>query len=157
MKYLFAAVLAVLVIAPAHAGDKITNRQAIELLEGLSQLDGYPSIVKDQVVPKPYEFGNGTLRGIISRDIAILRPIAKMIDDVRNGVLRELLKDKPGITEVKRNTPEFFELLKQLDPVLDAPASGTQDLEHFKIADLKLEKNEIPGTVLASIKVICDQ
>jgi len=152
------ALATIALTSSAFAADKITNRQALEVLQGLRGLDGHQVIIKqatgDAVVVQPWEFGSATLRLKIANDISILTTVEKAVGDARNASIREILKDKPGITEIKPATPEMDDLLKQLDALLDAPAAGTQDLGRIKDAELKLDKNEIPSTVLAAIAAI---
>jgi 2',3'-cyclic-nucleotide 2'-phosphodiesterase (5'-nucleotidase family) len=152
----FAAIAALALVSPAVAADKISNRQAMEVLQGLRALDGHQVIAKsggnETVVTQPWEFGSGVLRLKIANDIAILAAVERSVTDARNAAIREI----NGGAEVKAGTPEMDQLLKQLDQILDQPANGTQDLARIKDAELKLDKNEIPSTVLAAIAPIRD-
>lgn len=160
MKPLLVAAIALLAIStPVYAGDPITNRQAMDLLPGLAALDSHPVIIKqngtDTAVNIPWDFSNATLRLAIANNIAILRPVARSMEEARNSIVAEILSKEPaGQTEIKKDSPAYFELVKQLDQILDKPAAGTENLTRIKFVELKLDKNEIPGTVLASIKII---
>jgi hypothetical protein len=53
--------------------------------------------------------------------------------------------------------PESADYQKQYLDLMAQPASGTQDLGRIKTSELKLDRNEIPVTVLAALAPILDQ
>lgn len=147
----FAALLA----TPAMAADRITVRDAITLATALRNLDGHVVIVKDATVMQPWEFGSGSLRLRIANDLAILAAVERTAENSRNQIVREILK-RGGGTEIKMGTADFDDFTRQYGEVLDQPAPGTQDLSRIKASELKLDRNEIPGTVIAALKPILE-
>jgi hypothetical protein len=140
---------------------KITVRQALALAPALRNLDGKPSVVKqngtDAILMNPWEFQSGIVRLVLGNDLAIVEPVERAAENARQGIIRELLKKMPaGSAQIAAGTPQWDEYQKQYDQVLDAPAVGTQDLAKIKASDLHLEKNEIPITVIAALKPILE-
>lgn len=160
---LFAAVLTAAAV-PARAADTaaISVRDALTLASGLRNLDGRLQIIKqpgggEGTVMVPWEFGSGSFRLRIANDLAIVAAVEKSSEEVRQAIVRELLKRTPGETGLKVGTPEYDEFQKQFNQVLDSPAPGARDLSRIKASELKLDKNEIPVTVLQALKPILDQ
>jgi len=137
----------------------ITVRDALGLAQGLRNLDGHLVVIKrggqDETVMIPWEFGSGSLRLRIANDIAILDRITTAAEQVRQALVKEALHNA-GATELKPGAPETAEFLKQYEEALDQPASGAQDLARIKASELKLDRNEIPVTVLTALKPILD-
>jgi hypothetical protein len=167
MKKLFLALLcASSLSAPALAGEKITVLQATQLSTALRNLDGHMIVVKqngtDAVVMVPWEFGSGVLRLRIANDISIIDASLKLAEDARLGIVKEQLKKletRTGekATDLKQGTPEFDEFQKQYNEMVGQPAAGTQDLARIKASELRLDKNEIPVTVLTALAPILEQ
>jgi hypothetical protein len=167
MKKLALALLALSIAAPASAEDKgkITVQEAQQLSTALRNLDGRMIVIKqngaDNVIMQPWEFGSGVLRLRIANDIAIVDHSLKLVEEVRLGMVKEGLqkiKARTGddATDMKPGTPEFDEFQKQYQELISQPAPGTQDLARIKASDLKLDKNEIPVTVLTALAPIMD-
>jgi hypothetical protein len=154
-----------LAVAPlAHAGDvkptSITVREVLSLAQGLRNLDGHIIVIKrngqDDTVMIPWEFGSGSLRLRIANDIAITDAVVSKAEQARQSIFKEALAKAGGVPELKPNTPEYAAFLKQYEDLLDQQAPGGLDLAHIKASELKLDKNEIPVTVLTALKPILD-
>ncbi len=165
MKKLYLALLAASVATPAFAADKITVLQATQLSTALRNLDGHMVVVKqngaDATLMIPWDFGSGVLRLRIANDIAIVDDVLKRAEEARLGIVRELLKKfeaRTGekATDLKAGTPEFDEFQKQYLEMIAQPAGGSQDLARIKASELKLDRNEIPVTVLSALRPILD-
>jgi hypothetical protein len=147
---------------PAAAGDKITVGQAFPLATALRNLDGHMVVVKqngvDNTIMVPWDFGSGAFRLRIANNLAILDAVQKAVDDSRIAVVKEIIKKSanPTATEVKPGTPEFDELQRQYGEMMNQPANGTQDLSRIKASELKLDRNEIPVTVISALKPILE-
>jgi hypothetical protein len=163
-------------IFPAIAGDyvmpappppgKITIAQANPMATALRNLDGHMIVIKqngaDTAIMAPWEFGSGSLRLRIANDLTLLDAVLKVAEEARGTIVKELLKkasDRTGetLTELKAGTPENDEFQKQFAELLAQPAPGTQDLARIKASELKLDRNEIPVTVLSALAPILDQ
>lgn len=162
MKRLATAVLiAAAFIAPglAEAADKITVGQTFSLATALRNLDGHMVVIKqggaENAIMIPWDFGSGSLRLRIANNLNILDAVAKMVEDTRQNIVKEITK-KSGTTEIKPSTPEMDDYQKQYGDVATQPAAGTQDLARIKASELRLDRNEIPGTVLSALKPILD-
>lgn len=151
---------------PAFAADKISLTLAQPLSVALRNLDGHMIVVKqngqDATIMTPWEFGSGSLRLRIANDLTILDAALKTAEDTRIAIVKELLKkasDRTGatVTEIKPDMPENAEFQKQFADLMAQPANGTQDLGRIKTSELRLDKNEIPVTVLSALAPILDQ
>jgi len=144
----------------AQANPKLTVAQALSLLAALQNLDGHQTVVKnngqDTILMQPWDFGSGLLRLKISNDISIVAAVQKAQDDARQAIIKEILKDKPPGAKIEVGTPEMAEFTQQYGEVLDGPAKGSDDLSRIKASELKLDKNEIPVTVLSALQPILD-
>lgn len=139
----------------------ISVRDALGLISGLRNLDGHAVVIKqngqDGTVIVPWEFGSGSLRLRISNDLTLLATVERTADEARVGIVKELLKQNGGGDAIKPGTPAMDEFQRQYEQVLNAPAKGLQDLGRIKTSELKLDKNEIPVTVLQALRPILDQ
>lgn len=151
-------------IARAESKPPLSNAQALSLLSALRNLDGHVVITKqngvDTPVVVPWDFGSGTLRLRIARNIVALSAVESAIETTRQSIVREILKgmppDKDGkpITEVPRNTTEWDSLQRQYGEAL---AEGARvDLARIRASELRLDKNEIPVSVLSALDPIFD-
>lgn len=135
---------------------KITVRQAISIAQALRNLDGHMIVTKqngaDQTVMIPWEFGSGSLRLRIANNLSIVAAVETSFETARKSVIKEI----GGTSTPNPGTPEYETLLKQLNEVLDQPAAGSQDLARIKASELKLDKNEIPITVISALEPILD-
>jgi hypothetical protein len=160
VKKLYLALLATAVIAaPAAAADKLTVLQANQLSVALRSLDGHIIVIKqngqDATVMIPWEFNSAAVRLRIANDLAIVDAAVKVSDDVRNTIFKEVTK-KAGVTELRPGTPERDDYDRQAADLMAQPAAGTQDLARIKASELKLDRNEIPVSILSALKPIFD-
>lgn len=160
---LTAAAFLVLSAFPSWAEDakKITVSDAVSMAAGLRNMDGHVTVIKqngqDTTVMTPWEFGSGTLRLRIANDLAIVAQSEKLVETTRAAIVSELTKGVAAdAAKIIPGTPEFESFQKQMKQVLDQPAPGTQDLARIKASELKLDKNEIPVTVLFALAPILD-
>lgn len=147
-------------------GGKITVQQVQALSPALRNLDGRMIVIKqngsDNVIMQPWEFGSGSLRLRIANNISIVDHSLKLIEEARIAIVKEGLAKRKARTgddaaEIKPGTIEFEETQKQITEFLTQPAPGTQDLGRIKASELRLDKNEIPVTVLSALKPIMDE
>jgi nitroreductase len=136
----------------AAEAPKITNAQALSMLQALRNLDGRMVIVKETPVMQPWDFGSGTLRLRIAKNVSALVAVEKAIDDARIGIVKEQMKG--GVDQIKPGTPEFDAFQKQYADMLNAPAQV--ELARIRASELKLDKNEIPVTALSALEPILD-
>lgn len=132
---------------------KMTIADCQAVLVGLNGLDGRAEMTKDgAAVTVPYQFGNGALRLAIQQNIAALNGVQQAFVKVQQDLFREIAG---SATEIKPNTLEFAKYQKA---VMDAQASPCDvTLVRIKASDLKLDKNEIPGSVLGALDRILDR
>lgn len=144
---------------PAMAAEPLKVSQAVALVVALRNLDGHLVIVKqsgaDNTVMIPWEFGSGALRLRVASNIAILDLVQKTTEDARQAIIAEVTK-RSGQAELKPGTPEFDDFQRQFGQMMDGPAAGTERIARIKASELKLDKNEIPVTVLAALGPILD-
>lgn len=157
----FAALLTFLSPSVSSAGPAaISVRDAIGLAAALRSLDGHTVVVqeagKDIAKTMSYEFGSGTLRLRIASDLRILAGVEKQLEDARRGVVREILQSS-GRALIDPGTPAYEDFTKQMEAILEQPASGADGLARIKASELKLDKNEIPATTLAAMAPVLDQ
>lgn len=145
--------------APVLADDapKLTMNDCVTILQGLQQLDGHQVILNEgkpneSTVQQPYRFGSATLRLDIGQNIARLTPLTALIEKTRQQIFSEVAK---GSADIKPGTPEMAEYSKQL--VALGESACPVALIPLKGADLKLDVNEIPGTVLAALGKILEK
>lgn len=132
----------------------LTLNDCLTVLTGLNALDGYQVVVNagkpnEQVIVRSYEFSNGDLRGDIADNIATLTAIQKTAQEAQAQIFRDVAK---GETEIKPGTPQVTEYDRQLKELTTRSCSA--QLKKIKTSDLKLNKNEIPGSVLAALDKI---
>lgn len=143
----------------AQEAPPITVAQTLSLLAALRNLDGHQVVVKnngqDVVLMQPWDFGSGLLRLKIANDITIAASVEKGLDDARQSMIKEILKDKPGATSLVPDTPEMSKFAQQYSEALGATAAK-QDYSRIKASELKLDKNEIPVTALSALQPILD-
>ena len=135
----------------------LTVAECLTILGGLNQLDGHQVVINagkpnESVVTVSYVFGNAALRRIIQEDIVALQSVQKTAQTLQIAIFKENVKDG---TEIKPNTPEMEAYNKQINDasIAACPANVT----HIRLADLKLEQNEIAGTILAALDKILDK
>lgn len=148
------------VVAAALGADKppaFSNAQALSMLQAFRNLDGRQVVVKQQsgetLVMQPWDFGSGTLRLRIARNITALAAIEKTIDDARQNVIKELLR-KGQIAAIVPGSTEHEEFQRQMNDILN---DGAQvDLSRIKASEFRLDKNELPVTALSALAPILD-
>lgn len=145
-------------IAEPAPPPKQTIAQCLGMLVALRNLDGHATPTGNALIP--WEFGSGTLRLRIANNITALALFETSLETVRNGIVKELLaklpadKDGRPPTAIPPGTPEFDQLQKQYGDAIAQPCDVK--LAHIKASDLKLDKNEIPVSVLAALSSIID-
>jgi uncharacterized protein YdbL (DUF1318 family) len=149
----------------AEKSQGITVDQAVQLATALRNFDGHLVVIKqngaENTVMIPWEFGDGRLRLRVSNNLAILDAAIKSINAAQIAIFKEATQkasERTGKTEVDLpvGTPERIDYDRQNDELLKQPAPGTQDLSRIKASELKLDKNEIPVTVLTALKPILE-
>lgn len=159
LQAIFLLALAMLTVAPlaqAQSTEKISVRDSLSLLAALRNLDGKPTVVKDQVIVQPWEFKSGVIRLRIANNIAILSAVEKLTEQARVAIVMQVRK-KYDIEKIEAHPTALEEFSKLYDQVLSEPAAGTQDLARVKTSDLRLDVNEIGVTVLSAMTPILEQ
>lgn len=132
-----------------------SNEQAYELLDGLKTLDGHQVIIRDgakeSAVMQPYTFGGGLLL-VIAGDIAKLHAVTATFEAAKRALVMQASK---GTGQIAPGSPEWASSKEQLANML--AEKQPIELRHIKAAELNLEKNPIPPSVLALLEPILDQ
>lgn len=141
----------------ADAGEKMTVNDCLIILSGLNGLDGRQVVTNagksnEQVATIPFEFGSSKLRLDIARNLSALSAIQRDGDQVRQKIFAEVSK---GATEIKPGTAQAAEYDRQMRELTTRPC--TVDLARIKASDLKLDRNDIPGSILAALDRILDK
>jgi hypothetical protein len=146
--------LATLLICGAHAEEpKLTILDCQTLQAGLTSLDGHQELTRGgESVSLAYQFGSAALRLTIQQNLAALAVPLGAFDKARQAIFKEIAGDAP---EIKPNTPEATKYTAQVQAAQQRPCDV--DLQRIKATDLKLDKNEIPGSVLAALDKILDR
>lgn len=146
----------------ASPAPSLTVREALSLAVALRNLDGHLVVVPQDggkssgTVMVPWEFGNGALRLRIARDLGAVAAVEQAAEQSRQAIIREILK-KTGGTEIRPGTPAMDDFTKQYEQVLAAPMPDPGHLDRIKASELKLDRNEIPITVLTALCPILDR
>lgn len=156
----YAVSITAFVIAAASGADKppaFSNAQALSMLQAHRVLDGRQVIVKqgdvDIIVPQSWDFGSGTLRMRVARNITALVAVEKTLDDARIGIVKEIITTR-GVKAILPGSLELDEFQRLYGAVL---ADGAQvDLSRIKASELRLDKNELPVTALSALAPILD-
>lgn len=132
---------------------KLTVEQALNISSALMALDGQERSIKendkDRVIKTPYQF-SGSTRLIIARDMAVLNEVAKTYNDARIALVNQFAIDgkiEPNSDNEKKFTIEMKKIIATEQDI---------NLTKIKAADLNLDSNQIPGTVLALLNPILD-
>lgn len=141
--------------AAAAPADKLTLRDCLGILTALTQLDGRKVIVaagkaNESVELVPYSFGSspsrsGLVRDAISHNLFMLAAVQQEAQAANRRIQNEVGK---GAT-IAPGSKEAGDLDARLNEYLDRPCKV--DLDQLRDEDLNLDKNEIPGTVLAAL------
>ena len=147
-------------VAPAPK-IKLTIGQALNILTAIKGLDGRTIIVKqngqDAAIMQPWDFASGSLRLRILKNASALEPNVKLDEEARRKIVTEILAGMPeGTTDIKAGTPEYDRFFKQREQVLNEPAVGTENLYPIKVSELRLDRNEIPISVLSALEPILE-
>lgn len=142
--------------APAWSADALKLSECLAIMQGLNALDGHPVVIasgkpNEQVINQPYEFGNAALRLDIAKNLSALGAVQRDAQSAQQKITAEISKGG----EIKPGSTENLALDRQLRELLDHPCDV--ELKRIKAADLKLDRNEIPGSVLAAIDPILDR
>lgn len=156
-------------LAHAQAKPKLTRGTASTLLTALRALDGHDVILKDgqTKVRLPYDFANAKLLIRIADDISALEPVDRNTAKAKQDAFKVMLGkatskecDGGDATEPVKDFAlasdcgrQYLELLEQID-AQDSPVSDM--LSRINANDLKLDKNEIPATVIAGLRPLLD-
>ena len=150
-------VIALLLISASALGAEPIKLKVSDLLalqQGLAAFDGQQKVVLQgdapaKVVLTPYEL-SGKVRWVIAQDLAALQPQAKAVDEARNALLKQIGGEFGTIpstdtARISKFTAAYNEVLNQ---------SVTVELTKIALADLKLDANPLPPTVLSSLTPI---
>lgn len=141
----------------APPAPSLSVRDAVSLVTALGNLDGHMIVTKqngqEQAIIVPWEFESGSLRLRIATDLTALKPVVAGADQTRQGIIKELLQKTHG-TEIRPGTVEYSEFEREYGQALDMPTGVA--LQRIKASELKLDKNEIPVTVLSALAPILD-
>lgn len=126
----------------------------LTILNGLNAMDMHQVIINagkanEAVANMPYEFNNGALRGDIADNIAVLSNIQRVQQEAQQKIFYDVAK---GDLEIKPGTEKAVEYDRQLRELTGRPCMA--QLKKIKTSDLKLDKNEIPSSILAAISKI---
>ena len=139
-----------LLLAPTAAGAvdvKLTNEDAILLFQGLGALEGYDHDAGDKVIRKVYSL-DGSVRLVIARNMAALKPIVDAFSKARTDLHRQVfggLKPEPGSQKAKDFTSQVETMMAE---------EQTVDLARFSSKDLKIDENPISPAVLVALRPI---
>jgi hypothetical protein len=165
-----AAAAVIVTVSAAAAQDAatkkppLTNADALSMLQALRNLDGRTVVVNQPggnktSVMMPWDFGSGTLRLRIARNVTALAAVEKSIEDARVAIVREILKKEAAGADgaqqtINPGTPAYETFSRQIAEMLSQPAAV--DLSRIRASELKLDKNEIPITALSALGPILD-
>lgn len=128
---------------------KLSLRKLIAIEDALKSLDGYQKDGKTY----PYTL-SGTVRRIISKNLALIGVETAALEKARNDVVRSLaLPDAPGVVAKGREFEFADQYEKMLDDEEDLP------LRKLTVDGLGLDDafgNPIPGSVLAALDPIIE-
>lgn len=131
----------------------LTIRQALGIIAATQSLDGHMVLAKqdgrDVAIMQPWEFGSGALRLRIMRNLSALKPNVAAAADIR-------AKFAASAAGLKPESPEYADLAAAAERALDAPALGAEQVRRLKVSELRLDRNEIPISVLAALEPILD-
>lgn len=125
----------------------LTLRDCISVLRGLQLLDGRRVIVgagksTESAETVPYKFA-GKVRSAISHNLFVLGQVQLEVDSADRRLRAEIGK------EIKPGSKEEEALVGKINEYAERPCKV--ELDKISDSDLRLDDNEIPGTVLAAI------
>jgi len=144
--------LASLLTVAASAAPSLTVQQEVTLASALSALDGHTSIIKvngqDSAVNVAYTF-SGDVRWKIRDDLAALQPKVDAFQKVQQDVLKEVSGGKGFIAPTDATGQATYAM--KVDEAGKHVDENPPKLQTFTRADLNLNDNPIPGTVLNAL------
>lgn len=137
------------------AGDKLTIRECLGILTGLQLLDGRKVLVgagkpTESVEVIPYKFA-GKVRDAISHNIFVLNQVQLEGQAANRRIQAEIGKGKT----IEPGSSAAADFDGRMSDYLERPCRV--ELDHLRDADLNLDTNDIPGTVLAALWKIRDR
>jgi hypothetical protein len=160
MKRVALVIAALALSSPAPAAEpELTIDDCLTILVGLNGLDGHQALTRDNtVVVLSYKFENAKLRGIIQENIAALGAVQSNLQKVQQQIFKEVAGSKFELRPDAADPAERALLQQYQKQALDArqgPCKAT--LSRISLNDLRLDKNEIPGSILAALSKILDK
>lgn len=144
--------------APVKQGDiteasGLTIAECLVLLAGHRGLDGRQELSKDGTpVTLPWKFENVKLRTAIQQNMAALLNVEQNADKVRQNLFREIAGEK---VEIPAGSADHARYIQMVNDAQQLPCKAV--LTRFSIGDLRLEKNEIPGSTTGNLDKILDK
>lgn len=137
------------------AADKLTMRDCITILAGLTALDGRRVIVgagkaTETAETIPYKFAP-KVRGAISRNLFVLGNVQQEVQAANRRAQERIGKGQP----ITPGSKENIEFDREMNDYLDRPCKA--ELDHLSEADLKVDENDLPGTVVSALWKILDR
>lgn len=130
----------------------LTVRQAVAIITATQSLDGRMVLARqdgrDVAIMQPWAF-EGALRMRLVGNLAALQPNLATAEQVR-------AKFSAAAAGLKPDSPEYRELAAEADRALDAPALGAAQVRRVKVSELRLDRNDIPISVLAALAPLLD-
>jgi hypothetical protein len=157
MRFIFATILFVVIISPAAAaGDQkasITYNQALEIQNALGALDD-----------AKYEFP-GTFLIAKFRDIAAVKADLEAFNAARQGMIAHFAGAAGRFPPAECGDPKVPTTCRVSDDEFRAGEAITKlaatphevALVRLRLPDFNLDKNKIPGTVMAALVPILDE
>ena len=141
-----AAALALIAHSAAAEPLKLTVGEAVDLIDALRGLDGYPEMVsedgKSRIIKRPFVL-DGPVRMAITQDIIALTPFERAYQRAHDDKLCEL---SAGACRIADGTPAAKTLLDYDAENKQAPAAV--DLAPLSVEQLKLDKNAALGPAI---------
>jgi hypothetical protein len=141
-----AAALALIAHSAAAEPLKLTVGEAVDLIDALRGLDGYPEMVsedgKSRIIKRPFVL-DGPVRMAITQDIIALTPFERAYQRAHDDKLCEL---SAGACRIADGTPAAKTLLDYDAENKQAPAAV--ELAPLSVEQLKLDKNAALGPAI---------
>ncbi len=129
---------------------RLSNRAILELRQALTALDGHPVPVvtesgKTQFYTKPYAF-TGSIRFRIGRMLKTVSDLADIVDKARQAIVKQYaVNERVPPEKAEAYTGEIESLFAVENEV---------PLDKLAEADLKLDENELPVSVISALSYI---
>lgn len=139
-------------------GDKVEIRASAEdllqLNRSLVAMNGLLRFVADgqgeRGVMDPYKL-SAEVRKAVANNLRALKPVVRAVDAAREAARNELR----GKDEILTKPEQKRELERRIETAL--AIEYAVEVHTFKEADLKLDTNEFPGTVLSGLALVVDE